>query len=479
MSLPSSTAGSRREFLKGAAAIATGLGLGGTDSAALGQTVATPRRDGRARNVVFMMADGMSHGCWTMADLANRLRYGRRSYWASLMLEGGPSAQVMTHSADSLVTDSAAGGSAWGCGVHVNNGEVNHHNGKDYEPILVTAKKAGLATGLVTTTRVTHATPASFVANVARRNKEDQIAVQIIERGVDVVLGGGVRYFTEAVLERDRGMTVVRTAAELEAKKSVEGRLLGLFKNNHMSYELDRPEDEPHLKAMSLAALENLAARDRGFVLQIEGGRVDHGAHGTDAPANLFDQIAFDETVGAVVSWARQHGDTLVIVTTDHGCGGPELTLYGAEGNAGFAKLLEAKKTVTAVQKGAGRGADRVDKLIAGFKTAFGIELNDEQADYLRQALERKRDSRGGFKGFRSDSAVIGSVLANHWGVSFASKNHTAELVHATAMGPGSELLKPMIDNVELHGVMIKALGLRASPAIAAFATQCHIVSYA
>jgi alkaline phosphatase len=396
-----------------------------------------------------------------MADMANRLRHGRRSFWASLMLEGMPSAQAMTHSLDSLVTDSAAAGSAWGCGIHVNNGEINHHNGKDYEPIFVTARKAGLSTGLVTTTRVTHATPASFVANTGHRNTEDEIAVQIIERGVDVVLGGGSKHFPQAVLERDRGMTVVRTAAELEAKKSVEGRLLGLFKDNHMSYELDRPEEEPHLKAMSLTAMKNLAARERGFVLQIEGGRVDHGGHGTDAPANLFDQIAFDETVGAVVSWARQRKDTLVIVTTDHGCAGPELTLYGAEGNVGFAKLLEAKKTVTAVQKDAGRKADRVDKLISGFKTAFGIELNDEQADYLHQALEGKRP-RGGFKGLNGDSNVIASVLANHWGVSFASGNHTAELVHATAAGPGSELLRPMIDNVELHGVMMEALGLRA-----------------
>ncbi|MEQ9453706.1 MAG: alkaline phosphatase [Phycisphaeraceae bacterium] len=456
-----SSGGSRREFLKGAAVAAAGLGLGGQGSIARGQVEGgSTRWGGKARNIVFMVSDGMSQGTWTMADMAHRLRSGRRSFWASLMMEGMPSAQVMTHSKNSLVTDSAAGGSAWGSGVHLNNGEINRHGGKDYEPILVTARKAGMGTGLVTTTRVTHATPASFVANVDHRDMEDEIAEQMMTRGVDVVLGGGARYFPDELLTEYEDVTVVRTATDLAIKRGVEGRLLGLFNDSHLAYELDRPADEPSLRAMSMVALEKLAAREAGFVLQIEGGRVDHGGHGTDAPANLFDQLAFDEAVEAVVGWARRRGDTLVIVTTDHGCGGPELTLYQEEGNEGFAKLLTAKSTVTAVQMKAGREADRVDRLIAGFRDDLDIELSAAEQDYLRGSLGRDREGEG-FKGLQGDSRVISTVLANHWGVSFVSGNHTAEMVHATAVGPGSGMLRPMMDNVEFYELMTEAMGLR------------------
>ncbi|WP_428388612.1 alkaline phosphatase [Mucisphaera sp.] len=456
---------SRRGFLKGTAAVAAGaagLSLGTGVKVARAQSV-RGGRGGRARNVVFMVADGMSQGVWTMADMASRQLHGRRSAWASLYMGGAPVTQMMTHSANSLVTDSAAAGSAWGSGVHIDNGVINQRDGRDLEPILVTARDRGMATGLVTTTRVTHATPASFVANVPSRNMEDEIAGQMLDRRVDLILGGGARHFSDDLLSKHEDLAVVRDTAGLRAAAMTEGRLLGLFNGSHMSYDLDRPETEPHLKEMSLVALKHLAAKSkggRGFVLQIEGGRVDHAGHGNDAPGNLFDQIAFDDAVEAVVGWARRRGDTLVLVMTDHGCGGPELTLYGDEGNEGFAKLLKAKSSVTAAQIAAGREQDRVVKLVAELRERMGVELAMDEIDHLERVLVN--DAMGdGFSGSRSDSAVIGSVLANHWGVAFVSGNHTAEMVHATAVGPGSELLRPVMDNIDFYGVVVEALGLR------------------
>ncbi|QDU72046.1 Alkaline phosphatase 4 precursor [Mucisphaera calidilacus] len=402
----------------------------------------------------------MSQGCWTMADIARR-RQGRRSAWASLYAGGSPMAQMMTHSADSLVTDSAAAGSAWGIGVHINNGSICMHGGKAYEPILMTAQKHGLATGVVSTARITHATPASFYANVESRNDEETIAGQLLDRGVDLMLGGGSRFFSDELLAKHGDVVVVRDARGLASKSGTDGRLLGLFNSSHMSYEADRPESEPDLKTMSMTALENLAARDQGFVLQIESGRVDHGGHANDASANLFDQLAFDDAVEAVTNWARLRGDTLVIVTTDHGTGGPELTLYMDEGNEAFERLLGAKGTATAVAMEAGRGEDRVERMVRGFREKFGIELSDEEHGYLRTVLVQERRGAA-FSGLDREGCVIGGVLANHWGVGWVSGNHTAEMVQATAIGPGRELLRPLMDNVDFYRVMMEALGLRA-----------------
>src|SRR5207302_861017 len=106
---------------------------------------------------------------------------------------------------------SAAGGSAWSCGLHINNGNINvTPTGQQRIPLFVQAGQSGKATALVTTTRVTHATPASFIANVPNRDMEKAIAQQTLERSVDVVLGGGAHYFPDALLERHKDVRVVR-----------------------------------------------------------------------------------------------------------------------------------------------------------------------------------------------------------------------------------------------------------------------------
>lgn len=457
----------RRDFLRTGAGLAA-VGVLGTGCSAAGNTGAggahQSRFGKRARNVVFLIVDGMGQGVWSMADMAARTKHGRRSAWADLYERGLPMTQCTTHSANSQVTDSAAASCAWATGVHINNGSINIHNGRELEPILVTARRAGLATGLVTTTRVTHATPAGFIAAVPSRDREDEIAAQIIERRVDVVLGGGARHFPESLLRSAGDLTIVNTAAAMrDAASNTEGRLLGLFSSSHMAFDLDRPGNQPHLRDMSITALDNLRARGgNGFMLQIEAGRVDHGNHGNDIAASLFDQIAFDDTIKAVIDWAEQDGETLVIITTDHGCGGCELTLYGDGGNDGFDKLLGAKHTADWVRgQIPQRGAP--DDLLAALETALSeamaVTLTDRDRDYLARTVFGTKPGDA-FTARSSASSVLGSVLANHLGVSWVSANHTSELVHATAFGPGSHAMKPLMDNIDLYGLALAALNI-------------------
>lgn len=451
---------SRRDVLAAGVGLLTAGGIAGARTTSVHRSAARSVR-GKARNVVFLVTDGMSAGTFTLADMAIERRTGRGCAWASLWDRPDARRALMsTRSADSLVTDSAAAGSAWGCGRCINNGAINSHEGRELEPILVSARKAGMSTGLVSTARITHATPASFIANVPSRNMEAEIARQILDRGVDVALGGGARFMVEDLVSSHPDTRLVRTAGELRAAAREPGRLVGVFSGGHMAYERDRTEREPSLVEMSMIAIERLDAAGTGFVLQIEAGRVDHGGHANDIVASLHDQIAFDETIAAVTDWADERGETLVIITTDHGTGGPDLTVYNQQSWKGFDTLLDARHTLSWVldRLDDRRAPDAADTLRALVAEHTGVEISRDEAEWVARTFTGRRVN--GFHGANNTVAALGAVMANHFGVAFTSVNHTAEHVEATAFGPGAEALPSRIRNNELHALMTTALAL-------------------
>lgn len=462
----------RRRFLQLGAAGGVGLAAGcATPSAtASGRTrePTSPRGSRRRpRNVIFMASDGMSTGTLTLADMMIRERTGRPSSWVRLWeAPGVRRAMCSTHAADSWVTDSAAAASAWGIGRKVNNGAVNFTpDGERPAPLLVTARERGLATGLVTTTRLTHATPAGFIANVPSRGLEASIAEQMMDRGFDVALGGGEKHFPESTLGRREGVEIVRTREELLATDG-SAPLLGLFNGDHMSYELDRPESEPTLAEMTRVALDRLSRSPDGFIVQIEGGRVDHAAHNNDACALVADQIAFDDAIGVAAAFTTARDDTLLIVTTDHANANPGLTLYKNQGNAGLERLAGARRSfdwILEQTRGAGSPDAVMQVLPLLVAQATGVELRDADRAWLyRHLVDRERAD--GFLAASGFGPVLGAVLANSLGVAFVSPNHTADHVEVTACGPGSERLAPMVDNTDLHALVVDALELRRVP---------------
>jgi alkaline phosphatase len=429
---------------------------------------------GRARNVIVLVSDGASMGTLTLADQCHRMHHGTPTWWTRIWGEPGARRAAMeTSAADSLVTDSAAAASAWGIGRKVRNTSVNVcPDGKSPAPLLVVANGAGWRTGLVTTTRLTDATPAGFVANVPKRSMEDAVGVQLLERRVDLLLGGGARHFKSVELDR-AGATLLRTAAELAAAPSdlpSKGPLVGLFAEGSMAYELDRDDLQPSLAEMARAAITRLAkateGRERGFLLQIEGGRVDHAAHANDAAALISDQLAFDEALGVALEFARQRGgsagDTLIIVTTDHGNANPGLTIYGEAGEAGLRRLLKSRRSFEWILKrleGLGDPAELADDLPQVVREASGVELLPEEVAWVRRRLAGRQPVNGFIEADTTESA-LGAVLANHFGVAFVSVNHTADLVDCVAWGPGAERLEPMIANTALHALICDAAGL-------------------
>ena len=187
----------RREFLH-AGALA---GLGGLviPSSLKGITSKSePPAKGTAKNIIFLVSDGMSHGTLNMADLLLQRKEGRSSNWIKLYRDQkAVRAYMDTAALDSMVTDSAAASSAWGGGMRVNNGALNvGPDGTSYEPILQKFKKAGKSVGCVTTVPITHATPAGFCVSTKNRGSQEAIADIYLDLKFDVMMGGGTEFFS-------------------------------------------------------------------------------------------------------------------------------------------------------------------------------------------------------------------------------------------------------------------------------------------
>ncbi len=454
---------SRRDFLGTGVATAAALGLTGTADAARQPEIIRPRH---ARNLIFLVSDGMSTGTLTLADLLLRHTEGRRSRWWQLFAEPGVRRSVIdTASANSLVTDSAAASTAWGIGELVFNGAIGvTPDARRPEPILHHARRAGKATGLVTTCTLSHATPAGWACNIDKgRSDEPAIAAQMIQRGYDVLLGGGRRFFTDEVIAANSDFTPVFDRDALLALPPAQGHnLVGVFARGQMDYEVDRT-DQPSLAEMAAAAINRLAARPDGFVLQIEGGRVDHAAHNNDAGALIHDQIAFDDALGVALDFAAGRDDTLVVTTTDHANANPGLTDYLSTGAKKFATLADRRRSFDWINDRYEPGVSTAEDHRRIILEATGVELTD--AELATVTRWREGESIIPYRSADKSFGPLGSVLANHCGVAFISGNHTADFVEQTSIGPGAENMPPMMRIDKTHAVLAKALDL--PPALA------------
>ena len=330
------------------------------------------RRGSRARNLVIFIGDGMGVSTLTAARIrAGELAGKDGESTTTAMDRLDHTALVKTYTHDAQVSDSAATATAFLTGTKTRNGVIGYGpqvargecvDAAKQDSIVALAQEAGKATGIVTTTRITHATPAAAYAHSVDRNWEadaaiapDQqgrgctdIALQLVEGPVgtqlDVVMGGGRGAFypnttpdpeaadrmggradgRDLVAEwqaRNPGGTFAWNASQFSAYDPAgDGKLLALFERSHMQYELDRAQDtggEPALADMVEVAIRRLQRDEDGFVLLVEGGRIDHAHHGGNAARALRDAVAFDDAVARAVALVDLD-ETLVVTTADH-----------------------------------------------------------------------------------------------------------------------------------------------------------------
>lgn len=432
----------------------------------------TSKNNKKAKNIIFMVADGMSNGTLTMSDVFLQRKNGTGSNWMNLYRENKLKHALMnTASASSIVTDSSAGSSSWGCGFRVNNGVLNVGvNGEKYLPIWQKFKKKGKMVGCVTTVPITHATPAGFCVNNASRNGQEEIALQYLDLNFDVMMGGGNEYFASDKRKDKRdvysdyvakGYTVAKTTSEMN--NAPKGKpILGVYGEDAMPFSIDRSSDKklqdttPTLAEMAQFAIDRMKDSKDGFVLQIEGGKVDWGAHSNDIGGLIYDQIAFDEAIKVAMDFAEKDKETLVIITTDHGNANPAI-LYGKKADVEFDSLQKYTQTNEWILNNIyhDSSANYIKELVEAKTTNV---ITDDEAKVLMgyyNNLEKKEDGLYNYN--KIPFHAFGEILSKHNSVGWVSMGHTGDLVELAMFGPGSEKLKPFVKNTDLHYMMLEA----------------------
>lgn len=355
-----------------------------------------------AKNIVLFIGDGMG------AEHRKAARWASVGETGKLSMDDMPvTGFIQTHSADSAITDSAAAATAMASGVKTNSGVIGLDARLSFvATILEHAKSQNKFVGLVTTTQLSHATPAAFVSRIKSRKKFNDIAEQILNADVNVLLGGGENSFLPTLEsgcfakagKRTDGRNLIN---EFVAKGYVytcdpvslglievssTSSLIGLFADGGMT----RPFS-PTLAEMTQKAIDVLSKNPDGFFLMVEGGQIDWASHSNDASHAIADTLGFDEAVAVAKQFASKTNDTLIIVTADHETGG---------------MMVSSSPTGSA-------------------------------------------DEDGPF------SQPDGKQFYINW----STKGHTKTNVPVTSQGPHSDMLTGVHDNTYIHDVMLRAFG--------------------
>ncbi|WP_395408335.1 alkaline phosphatase [Pseudoduganella sp. UC29_106] len=445
------------------------------------------------KNVIFFLGDGMGLTTMTAARIYSVGEDG------DLTMDTLPeTAFVKTFSNDAQVTDSAPSMSAYMTGVKMNNEVISmssdtvaidpgadsngnklvnncgSKNGTPVTTLLELAKAKGWAAGVVTTTRITHATPAATYSHICHRDLENDIAAALVPggtgynsalgtTGVDVILGGGSQFFTpfanggkrsdgrDLIGELKKSYTYASNAAEFNAIDPAKvDRIAGLFTSSHMSYDLDRdPAKEPSLADMTTKAMDVLAKNNKGYFLMVEGGRIDHALHETTAKKALQDTVAFDNAIKAAIAKARVTDpdlkNTLIVVTADHD---HTLVLNGYAKRTG--KTAAGNAGVLGVVKNYVTGAVEKDAEGAPY-TIIGFGNGENRTQGSRSANASLDESVTGANTYHQEAAIR---------VSAGNETHGGTDVFLGAIGMGSETFLGTIDNTKVNGLVKAAAGL-------------------
>ena len=355
---------------------------------------ADQRAPNQAGSVILLIGDGMGAAYWTAAKFAAD----------SLAVQRMPVVGLVdTRSTDSRVTDSAAGATVYASGVRTYNGAIgvgpeclemmrrdslavtrDPASCAPLRTVFDVARERGMATGLVATSSITHATPASFAAHVPRRSMQPEIARQLAAGPVDVLLGGGRGFFTGSLRpdSQDVLAAACRTAvclsepAELATYRPDGRRLIGLFADEHLERAAVR---EPSLVAMTDAALARLSQNGEGFFLVVEGSQPDWRGH-ENAPlrAVVEEVLDFDHAIGRALDYAAENPRTLVVVTADHETGGLAVSEQGDTLAAAYTTDYHTAQMVPLFA--AGPGAERFG----------GIKENWQIGNLLLEAIREE-----------------------------------------------------------------------------------------
>ncbi len=472
----------------------------------------------KAKNVILFVGDGMGISTLTAARILQGQQAGNSGEEGYLSFEQFPySAQVKTYNVDAQTPDSAGTMTAMMTGVKndagvlaisedAQRGDCASSKGRELITALELAEIKGLSTGVITTARVTHATPAATYAHSAERNWEDisdmsdeavtnsceDIASQLVNfeknlekrylgidiDGIEVAMGGGRRHFlpkdatfnsadAQSEVEGDRtderdltaewqaqyptGKYVIDQASFDSIDAATTTKVLGLFNESHMQYDADRGNDvagEPSLSQMTSKAIDILDNNSKGYFLMVESGRIDHGHHAGSAYNALTESIEFANAVQMAID-NTDANETLILVTADHS---HVFTIagYPKRGNPILGKVVSVGETDAALAD------DGMPYTTLGYSNGRGFrDLGDEtNADVTYDS-----DAIAG----RQDLSTIDTTTTGYHQeatVPLSSETHAGEDVSLHASGPGSQLTQGVIEQNMIFHLINQSLDL-------------------
>ena len=418
--------------------------------------------------IILFIGDGMSTPQRMMAE-----EFSRKTGKGELVINHFPfHASTRTVSTSSLVTDSAAAGTAIACGTKTANGRIGvTPDGRTrFESVAELAKKKNYKVGIVTTVTINHATPASFYGHRISRSQYYELGLDLVNSNFDYFAGGGVAFPAGKPapkgaplpnlpniydLAAKKGYKVLKDKKAFMALKPGSGKILYSGAPGRIPAAIDAGKEDITLAELTAKGLE-LLKNDKGFFLMVEGGTIDSYGHGNEAASNLREVLALDDAVKVAVKFMEKHPeDTLIVVTGDHETGGMSMGFAGS----GYAMYMErlalqkvsigkfARLLKDARQAKKDFSYADAQKMITKY---FGLQFTgDLKKEPMALSSEQKKALEAAFKKNRLPGALK-TVMNQKAGIGWTTGAHTALPVLTTSTGVQAKRFSGFIDNTDI-----------------------------
>lgn len=436
-----------------------------------------------AKNIIYFIGDGLGT---SQRQISEYYKQEILNNPEKLAMNSFPIAGITTtHSLNSFITDSAAAGTALATGYKTNNGVISQTpDGKKLKTLLELAQEKNMKTGLITSTRITHATPAVFASHNSSRKNEDQIAENYINSSVDLFLGGGYSYFVPKTGNlKSRRKDEKNLISEFNAKgyKTFIGekssqefltykftgkeKIFAAFTDSHLPYEIDRVKENstPSLAELTEKGIAHLSTNnENGFFLMVEGGRIDHASHAQDVVGTINDTLVFDLAIKKALDFYKENPeDTLIVIASDHETGGMGLGFS----NDYFLTLSALKDINTSVEDILQKKYNgNNEEYFAYLEKEVGLKnLTPKEKIRIEKAMkiekEKIEEEFLTYGNYAPTSIAVAHIISERAGVQWTTFAHTATQVPLSAIGNSSELFSGFYDNTDVAKKIATAMG--------------------
>ncbi len=456
-----------RRTIKKVACYTTLTLLSGMILSNISTPVSVNAEENKIKNVIYLIADGMSDSVLTASKYYNDIQDGVLGN-DKLQMDEIRTGFAKTAWANGPITDSAPAGTALSSGYKTNPGVVGlDTNNIPKATILEAAELSGLSTGIISTCEIMHATPGAFTSHSVTRSDYNSIMKQEMYQGMEVVLGGGTKFYeSTGGGKRNDGKDLTNNIKELgydyvttkeEMNNSTSDKLWGLFAESDLDYDFDRQtlnnEEQPSLAEMTEKAIDVLDNNDKGFFLMVEGSKIDWAAHANDPSGTIGDIIAFDNAVEVAVNYAKDREDTIVVVTTDHANSG--FSIGNEETTVGYDDLTFEDSVMQL--KDFSLSAERFTKLIENKSNTEISSLITQYYGYNNISSEEIELAKEG---------KINMVMAGRAKLGYTTGGHTGGDVYLGVYAPyGVDKLRGTVDNTEISQYISEKLRLNLNEA--------------